>query len=280
MKTSFLACVLASLILSGCQTAQLQKSTLVQARSVTDIYYEQLLTNIAMLNTHPKSLPYFSLPQTGANTTQLSLTLSYTPTADLITAAGVYLGRYLFDKQGGAITGADTNVEQWTTGPTTNPNKLLLMRFAYEYVSGLYDEKEYIQLKTVLDYEWNKYHLEQKKLTPEQIQKKIAGIKDEDTKKLVRESLELGPPGPSLSQFAVKFSDKLYPGWYGVGTRSQVPKDACYVGHCGKTYVWVVPGQEAALSDFALVILDIATWESPDREPRTPAQGYAGKVPR
>jgi hypothetical protein len=48
-------------------------------------------------------------------------------------------------------------------------------------------------------------------------------------------------------------------GWYGVGSRSDVPKGACYVGHCGVQYVWVMPDDLEALSRLTLVVLNVAT---------------------
>jgi hypothetical protein len=48
-------------------------------------------------------------------------------------------------------------------------------------------------------------------------------------------------------------------GWYGVGTKKDVPKDACYVGCCGCTYVWVTPGGMNGLATFTMGALDLAT---------------------
>ncbi len=48
-------------------------------------------------------------------------------------------------------------------------------------------------------------------------------------------------------------------GWLGVGPRSCVPHGACYTAHCGHTYVWAMPDQMSNLSEFTLVLLDIAT---------------------
>lgn len=49
------------------------------------------------------------------------------------------------------------------------------------------------------------------------------------------------------------------PGWLGVGRHCDVPKDACWVTHCGHAYVWVDPGNLGRLTDFTLAILDIGT---------------------
>ena len=48
-------------------------------------------------------------------------------------------------------------------------------------------------------------------------------------------------------------------GWFGVGRRHDVPKDACFVAHEGKVYVWVTRDHRDDLSKFTMAILDIAT---------------------
>jgi hypothetical protein len=53
------------------------------------------------------------------------------------------------------------------------------------------------------------------------------------------------------------------PAWVAVGRKHDVPKEACRVAHCGKTYVWVMPEHAKEFSDFALLMLNIATWAPP-----------------
>jgi hypothetical protein len=48
-------------------------------------------------------------------------------------------------------------------------------------------------------------------------------------------------------------------GWYGVGGKKDVPKDACYVGCHGCTYVWVTPEGMNGLATFTMGALDLAT---------------------
>jgi hypothetical protein len=48
-------------------------------------------------------------------------------------------------------------------------------------------------------------------------------------------------------------------GWFGVGRKRDVPRNAAYVAHEGKVYVWVCPEHRAELSRFTLALLDIAT---------------------
>jgi hypothetical protein len=48
-------------------------------------------------------------------------------------------------------------------------------------------------------------------------------------------------------------------GWYGVGCKKDVPECACYVGHCGKTYVWVNADGLDGLTRFTMTVIDLAT---------------------
>ncbi len=65
-------------------------------------------------------------------------------------------------------------------------------------------------------------------------------------------------------------------GWYGVGCKKDVPKDACYVGRYCDTYVWVLPGGMNSLSLFTMGALDLATGKS--RTPQlTEVRKYKGE---
>jgi hypothetical protein len=69
-----------------------------------------------------------------------------------------------------------------------------------------------------------------------------------------------------LSRFQMDYTELLHGGWFGIGGRWDVPKGACYVRNHDGRYVWVIPGREHDLSDFALVILDITTYQNPLRQ--------------
>ncbi len=47
-------------------------------------------------------------------------------------------------------------------------------------------------------------------------------------------------------------------GWFCTGKRRDVPKDACYVSHCGDCYVWVDGEGMNSLTRLTLTILDLA----------------------
>jgi hypothetical protein len=57
----------------------------------------------------------------------------------------------------------------------------------------------------------------------------------------------------------IDYRSFLTRGWFGVGKKKDVPKDACYVAQHGQTYIWVCPSYFDAFSKFTLAILDIAT---------------------
>lgn len=54
--------------------------------------------------------------------------------------------------------------------------------------------------------------------------------------------------------------DCLVPrGWFQVGCKHDVPKTACYVGHYGDTYVWVMPEGVEGLTRFTMTANELAT---------------------
>jgi hypothetical protein len=80
-----------------------------------------------------------------------------------------------------------------------------------------------------------------------------------------------------LERFYVGEQDRLdclLPrGWYQVGCKKDVPKDAMYVGHCGETYVWVMPDQLDGLTVFTMTVIDLATGR-PHAPTRTVVRTY------
>jgi len=65
-------------------------------------------------------------------------------------------------------------------------------------------------------------------------------------------------------------------GWYAVGAKHDIPKNACYVGHHGDTYVWVMPDGINGLAVFAMATLDLAAGKL--RTPqRTVVRNYKGE---
>ncbi len=233
-------------LFAGCQSVMLRERTVGQATTITDIYYEQVMNNIAMHAANPEALPYFSYPGAGVNTIQRTLTGNYTPGWDLVqlatlgpavAAAKAY--HYLFDKQSAEVSASSQNAETWNTVSTTDPDKIQLMKFAYEKVFGVIDPGHDQALCRIL---CNPHSADIPPPSPI--------------------TTELQPRITNVPGFPLDYYHKVYPGWFSVGAKCDVPKDACYVGHCGKTYAWVTPNQMRDLANFTLAILDIATYQS------------------
>jgi hypothetical protein len=171
------------------------------------------MNNLAMMEENPASLPYFSIPTQGTNTILRSVTATYTPGWDFITAAGYYFSRWVFDHETAAAQAHNQNSEAWQMLPTTNPDKINLIKCAYLRTLGSSGP----DCEAVLEKFFNQYK----------------------------------------SPF--NYRQAFQPGWYCVGRKHDVPKKACYVAHCGKTYVWVMPENMEALSRFTLAVMDIVT---------------------
>ena len=52
---------------------------------------------------------------------------------------------------------------------------------------------------------------------------------------------------------------RIEPGWFQVGGKHDVPKDACHVGRCGSVYVWVGPEGREQLTEFTLTVLKLSS---------------------
>ena len=52
---------------------------------------------------------------------------------------------------------------------------------------------------------------------------------------------------------------RIQPGWFHVGGKRDVPKTACYVGHCGDCYAWVEADGREALTEFTITVLKLST---------------------
>jgi hypothetical protein len=67
----------------------------------------------------------------------------------------------------------------------------------------------------------------------------------------------------ALYQQAVKGSAQHDPAWdwLKIGRRTDVPRDACYVGRHGDVFAWITPDGIGGLSELTLEIMDVATRE-------------------
>jgi hypothetical protein len=82
-----------------------------------------------------------------------------------------------------------------------------------------------------------------------------------------------------LEEFYLGESDRmdcLIPsGWYGTGCKADVPCNACHVGQCGQTCVWVMPEGLEGLTRFTMTVLELVTGK-PHAPMKTVVRTYKG----
>jgi hypothetical protein len=212
-----LTCVAA---LAGCTHVQLRKNTIRQARTVSDIHLQQVMNNLAMFVYDPNSLPHFSFPSGSVSGVtdegNLNFGLSWIVTGFDEAAFG-----------GGASRSAEEN---FTMVPINDPQKLALMRCAYQtavYRCG---------------------YGEVSKSCPE-----------------CEALFEEFYGGPGHAGQTQRCLDEESFCWFHVGRRKDVPRHCpCqYVGHHCGVYVWVGPEGRDELVKLALAILDYAIYDPP-----------------
>ncbi len=214
----------------GCAHNQLRWNTTKQALTLTDIYEQQVMDNLAMFAHDPNSLPSFAYPNAGGS-----------DVTDAGTAgSGTTWKRLGFDQQVLNL-GASRNIkEAWTLTPVYDVRRLELMRCAYQQALAnagyctLGDgcpDCDKLQRAFYLGGADQKYD------------------KDPAYDHLATFSRKRGRTTP-----ACFLSTK----WLCCGDSRPKSSDCLKVGHyCGK-YVWLAPGGQNELSKLTMVILDYA----------------------
>jgi hypothetical protein len=222
VKTPFLFTALALCCLGGCTHIQLEKCTVEQMATQSDIYYREVLNNLAMASMNHGALPYFSIFSTG----QVQITDTGSTTDSVIPNSGITgltSGNY-----GLAASRADQL--NWTIWPISDPDRLRLMRCAYQISLGTptNDCDNCQQLVTLLCQDQCK---------------------------------QVGPAGALVdpAKCSACMACNVPTGWFCMGCKKDVPRDACYVGHYRDRYVWVMSDGVEGLTRLTFTILDIAT---------------------
>lgn len=115
-----------SLAVSGCAHTHLKHNTVKQGDTLSDIFTQQVLDNLAMFAANPSAVPSFAVPATGAS--------------QVVDQAGGSANPGAFTKSFWAfvgISGQRQIQESWQLVPITDPAKLRLMRCAYQRSLGV-----------------------------------------------------------------------------------------------------------------------------------------------
>jgi len=194
----------------GCTHDQLRRSTSQTQESMSDLRYKHILDNLAMMVRNPATVPN----PVAINGGVVQISDSGSGIGSITwNAFGMARTQYLLN-----FTGSRTVSEQWSLTPLHNPEKLKLMRCAFQLL-----------LNSDL-------------------------VHSDDTEQKLRAFL-----GDD------EFAAAIPKGWFGVGTKHQVPRDARFCGSYHDVYVWVMDDGLDGLSRFYLTILRIALLEANQR---------------
>ncbi|PQO33455.1 hypothetical protein C5Y96_11470 [Blastopirellula marina] len=217
----------------GCTHTQLRKNAVRQAGTLTDIYEQQVLDNLARFAHDPNVAPSFMYPTQGGQDVVDGADASSTTNWSKAGFASEALG----------FRAARSMKEAWVMTPVHDVRRLELMRCAYQhamYCAGLHStmsscpDCDKLQRKFYLGSASGKYNKD-----------------DPSLDNLAYYSRSQGRTTPACFEQVC---------WLGYGDKSCVPKncDCLKVGeYCG-TYVWVLPCGQSELTKLTFTILDYA----------------------
>jgi len=129
----------------GCTHIQLERSTVKQTGTWTDLQYQQVLDNLAMFCKNPSAMPYFGVAGTGV--TQVSDNGNISP--------GILFHPFLGGDLGGSLSGAAGRQvsEQWSVATTTDPSRLDVIRCLFRMSTADLPRNEYDKcVKTIREF--------------------------------------------------------------------------------------------------------------------------------
>jgi hypothetical protein len=267
-RTAALAVALALAFVgsSGCIVNRLGQRTMNQANTLPELQYQQVLDNLARFADNPSTLPWHVNFREG--TTQVTDSGS--------AGAAVDIGPPTETLP--QLFGSRTIVVQWGMTPVIDAIELRLLRIAYRRALGspeMPDPEFLNELAHELKNQFpsNADQRDESELFYEYTSRGSRDYAEFDAKVTTTNDEEVcnGPEALAsvrspLARNVCRQLDviqgalaKIQPGWFHVGRKKDVPRDACYVGHHGHRYVWVGPEGRDALTEFTLTVMRFST---------------------
>jgi hypothetical protein len=251
---------------SGCMTNRLRQRTINQGSTLSEMQYQMVLGNLALLATNPAAIPWHVNLREG--TTQITDSANAGALVDLgppaVTQPQVF--------------GSRTAVAQWGMSPVIDSLELRLLRIAYRRAHGapdmpsaeLLDElaqelKDQLPANSDLRNESELfYELESRSGDKyRELDSRIITTNDTDfCTEIDRGEHDVSPLARNVHRKVMSLERDLAaigPGWFCVGCKRDIPKAACYVGRCGDCYVWVLPEGCEALTELTFTVLKLST---------------------
>ncbi len=211
----------------GCVTAPLEHYTLHQSLSVADMRYQEVMNVLATVAANQGTLPSYALAVSGVANVTASVTLE--STTDWTRAAHNFASQVL------SVGGNHNPDLSWTLDPVAEPPLLAGAWYACRWAiwGPPSDPDEFKREYNLLRKPEIDRYRRLPSRGPERNQQDVSPGRD-------------GRPAPDSLRLAVH--------------RRPLPAARrCYQAHCGDTYVWVTPEGLQGLSEFTLVLVDIAT---------------------
>jgi hypothetical protein len=222
----------------GCTHVQLRRDTVNLSQTLTELYVQQVLNNVARFVQDPGALPDFAYPNQGSTG---------------VTDMGNGMFSVAWSNTGFSSAGLGGNAsrqlsDSWTLAPVTDPRKLELMRCAYERaVASCFPGRQPEECIDCVK-RWAEFYLGT--ASPHGKGPDGSASVEDIAQQVHAEIARRGIVGPDCLNG---------PCWFHVGCKKSVPKGCVYVGHDCDVYVWVCPGEGSQqLTDLTLTILDYA----------------------
>lgn len=220
---------------SGCAHHQLRWDTIKQSETLTTIYEQQVLDNLAMFVYDHNSLPFFAFPNAGGSN---------------VNDVGGWRWNIFWSRAASGFASSDMGLngtrsltESWTLTPVTDPRKLELMRCAFQKSASACTSSGSSGTCPNCERAFAKFYT--------------------------------GNPGGAIPDQATGngsvTSECLGADcWFGFGCKKCVPKHCrCLkVGHYCGVYVWVMPHGQDELTKLTLAILDYAIYSAAAGAPK------------
>jgi hypothetical protein len=220
-----LSAVLLFAVCSGCSSTSLQQYTLNQSMTVSDMRYKQVMFDLAVIAENRGKLPSFAL--TGGGLANVTNTVSF----DSATLWAEAVRGFSQDTL--AASGQHNPELQWTLDPIVSEPQLEALGYAFM---------------------WAIYGPPPLGTRPREV---LRALTLHDILYCPSEGETKRPPG---YRFGVEEQlSKIPQGWVHQTDKYHIPKEAIYHAACGDTAVWVGKDDLGSLSEFTLVVLDIAT---------------------
>ena len=247
MRPAWIIFIIGLACVTGCTTGRLRQRTINQGSTLPELQYQQVLDNLAQFATNPSALPWHVNLREG--TTQITDSISGGAAMDLGPPVTWFP----------QLLGSRTAVAQWGMSPVIDATELRLLRIAYrraygapdmpspEFLDELAHElKDQFASNADLRNESELFYEFQSRASrnSRELDAHVITTNDDTVCDDPEPLRDRSPLARNVCRKVGMIQNDLamiQPGWFHVGRKRDVPKDACYVGKCGNSYVWVGP---------------------------------------